>query len=994
MKQWAIKILFLVLILCDFQPSFCQELALLNLNALHKNLSRTVYDVMQDSKGYIWVSTSDGAFRFDGYSFTAFTTEQGLSDNEILHIKEDSRGRIWFLSFEGSPSVLENGVIRSRKNSSLFRNLLIHGYCGDMLEDESGILWFINSLSITRLDSGEESCVFVPPHVDPNEVILGAFLYGGKVLIVTQDEIIEAESEKIMYRFPVSIRTASGHCRPLVNFGSSVFLTNANQLVKISTQTFPFTSLVLKKESYPSFQGINKDTEAGIMLFGLNGIYHFDTLSFEVKKISLKKLSVTNTLTDREGNTWFGTQGHGLFLSINPQIMVWDQMGGLQSDNIFNVSGYGTDTLITGYDLFRYDVLVSGKIFPFRDLTIESPLGRTYKIHPDKKGGFLLADDLVGIHFQNILSQTTFQLSNKDFVIDPSGKYWAASARGAFSLKTKGNRDASGLWEWVPDLMLVFDRTNSLLFLDGDSIFSGGSYGLKLFVKGKEIPIFSEGIDFSERVVDIEESRSGWIWYCTASDGVVGFNADTALHFSLQTGLASDLCRNLFIDEKDNIWVATARGLSRISMANMNDKCQASVRNYTLEDGLISEEINDVYVSHDTVFAATPSGLLVFPSHTKILFHQNPILNLEFFKVNGIEKSFVKEISIPHNENFVEIEYSGLSFQSLGRIVYRYRLFGKEDKWRETRQTSLTFSLLPPGQYTLEIQALNKGGLASEIKTVIFVIHPPFWKSTWFIILFSALVIGIVIFILRLRSENVKKEHLLEKRKLEADNEKSLFEKQLIELEQKALLLQMNPHFIFNAINSIQGFYAEGDILSARNYISILSGLLRKILEFSGQFFIPLVEEVNLLEMYLQLNSLRFENKFEYSISCQDIDNQSNIGIPPMLIQPLLENAILHGIMPSKKAGYISVVIVKQGKMLKCTVQDNGIGREKSSLMQKLSHQNSIGISVTEDRIRLINKELGKVGSFSITDLYGSEGEAEGTKIDFEIACKNLLETE
>lgn len=229
------------------------------------------------------------------------------------------------------------------------------------------------------------------------------------------------------------------------------------------------------------------------------------------------------------------------------------------------------------------------------------------------------------------------------------------------------------------------------------------------------------------------------------------------------------------------------------------------------------------------------------------------------------------------------------------------------------------------------------------------------------------------------------KEHLLnlENEKLETQHKQAIYEKELIELEHQALRLHMNPHFIFNAINSIQGFYASGETNKAKLYISKFSGLLRMILDHSKKEFIDISDELKIINYYLELNELRFEDKFIYEIEVDRKLIDEHCSIPPMLIQPFIENAIIHGIAPLKTKGKINVSIKEEGDYIKCEISDNGVGRNHSYELNKDRIHNSTGIKVTMERIKMINGELNKKNSFEIVDMEDEQGKPTGTLVRF-----------
>ena len=202
-----------------------------------------------------------------------------------------------------------------------------------------------------------------------------------------------------------------------------------------------------------------------------------------------------------------------------------------------------------------------------------------------------------------------------------------------------------------------------------------------------------------------------------------------------------------------------------------------------------------------------------------------------------------------------------------------------------------------------------------------------------------------------------------------------------------ALLAQMNPHFIFNSLNSIDSYIIRNESKQASEYLNNFARLMRLILQNSRSNYISLKDELVALGLYLQMESLRFKNKFSYVVDVQgDLDINATL-IPPMLIQPYIENAIWHGIMckTNGEAGKVELGIYKKDDNLLCTISDNGIGRKKAAELKERksnSHKRSMGMQITKDRIEIINKLYNLNTSVRIYDLENENGEASGTRVE------------
>jgi len=256
-------------------------------------------------------------------------------------------------------------------------------------------------------------------------------------------------------------------------------------------------------------------------------------------------------------------------------------------------------------------------------------------------------------------------------------------------------------------------------------------------------------------------------------------------------------------------------------------------------------------------------------------------------------------------------------------------------------------------------------------------IATPFWLRWWFITLVALVIAMAAYWLYRFRMEQVKKKQRL----------KSEYEKKLANVEMSALLAQMNPHFLFNSLNSIDSYIIRNESKKASEYLNNFARLMRLILQNSRSNYINLKDELEALELYMQMESLRFKNKFCYSIAVDENVETNSIVIPPMLIQPYVENAIWHGLMHKTNGieGLVKINISKNADDLLCVIEDNGIGRKKAAELkeQKQSnHKRSMGMQITKDRIEIINKLYNMNASINIYDMEDELGNAKGTKVE------------
>jgi LytS/YehU family sensor histidine kinase len=295
-------------------------------------------------------------------------------------------------------------------------------------------------------------------------------------------------------------------------------------------------------------------------------------------------------------------------------------------------------------------------------------------------------------------------------------------------------------------------------------------------------------------------------------------------------------------------------------------------------------------------------------------------------------------------------------------------------KWQVTRNQNLEFPALPPGEYTLELQAINRFGVKSQLIPISFVVEAPFWGTWWFSTLFLSLAGAAVFLILNHRNQK-------EKERLE---QKMEIEKKWAELEQQALQAQMNPHFIFNCLNSIQQYFLTNDGEKANKFLSMFAALVRETLHFSSQKSIRVSDEVRYLSRYLELEKMRFGDHFVYEIFVDPKLPSNFIEIPALMLQPYVENAIRHGVRHrASGTGFIRISFVMKDEELHCIVADNGIGRDKSKQLkgrQPVEYQ-SRGMELGQKRIEALNKLFQREIQVKIYDKKDAQGLALGTEV-------------
>lgn len=385
-------------------------------------------------------------------------------------------------------------------------------------------------------------------------------------------------------------------------------------------------------------------------------------------------------------------------------------------------------------------------------------------------------------------------------------------------------------------------------------------------------------------------------------------------------------------------------------------------------------EIDDVLALGDSVLLiASNEGLHELQRHTSPL--PPPAKNafqLKTIAANGSPVSAGALTKLPYTTNQLDFAFQLRSYASKGNIRYQTRLTPLESNWQESPERFRRYSGLRPGEYQFQVAAIDIYGRRFELPPTLICIQPALWQRWWFqallIIGLLALVTGLVLRRLQLTKQQLAAEQALNRR--------------LAVMELEALKAQMNPHFIFNALGSIQYFIQTQEVDLADDYLTRFASLMRQYLDSSRETVLPLEQEIALLTNYTDLEQMRFEELFRVDIKVADELLISGFQIPTMIIQPFVENAINHGLSERRDGrGFLSIHFSQSAQdTLCCTITDNGIGRKRAALRKRAGHR-SRGMQIVQDKIdTLIAADLVKV-YYTIADANPTDEDFPGTVV-------------
>jgi len=333
-------------------------------------------------------------------------------------------------------------------------------------------------------------------------------------------------------------------------------------------------------------------------------------------------------------------------------------------------------------------------------------------------------------------------------------------------------------------------------------------------------------------------------------------------------------------------------------------------------------------------------------------------------------------VRLPYFQNTLIFSFSAHEYLFPERVEYAYQLAPLEKKWHYTNyfNRNINYSKLSPGKYTFLLKSQMKGGnwKCTPVEYTILIV-PAWWQTAWFKLLCTLLAVGLIIYLVQLRIRFVRK----------TERQAVIHQKELIELEAKALRAQMNPHFIFNSLNSIKSLINKNENEKAAAYLTTFSKLIRILFQNSDKREISLYEELETCRLYTELEKMRFSKKVNFEFHIDESIDLKEIKVPALILQPFIENAIWHGLVPKECGGTVKVSVQKKNGGVDCKVEDNGIGRELSQQYKthyEASHQ-SRGIGLTGSRLELDKLMNNREDLLSITDKIDKEGKPAGTTV-------------
>jgi ligand-binding sensor domain-containing protein len=966
-----------------------------------------VYSLLQDSRGYLWMGTRGGGLsRFDGMNFKTYTLNDGLINNYVFCIKEDEEHILWIGTNSGI----------SRYNGIEFKNYQpasdsTQVWIQDIAIDKKGRKWLATNSGVMFLDKQqvftnvtdllkEKRTVVNAIHVDED----GNIWYGDgdglyKITETNGSFFSEYYGKEKGFRTNsiTSIKADKNGTLWIGTYGDGVYHYSNKKFQRIDPHAELYKQTVLD---------IYFDNHDNVWLATLSsGMVQYSlaakTFNWLTETEGLSNNHVQSILQDKSGNYWFGTSGGGVCNYFGKQFTQYDKSSGLGGNFIYSIFRDSKQRLWIGTSDKGLSVFDSARFFNYNGVNGFANL-KVKAINEDNRGILYIGTDGDGVFTFDGIEFKPFEGLTKRYiraiVKDKSGNLYIATA-GTGLYKVSFEEEVPRLQNFTTNNGLMHNRLTCLHYDKQERLWYGTeNNGIGLFINDvvqKNILSKKEGLP-SNTIRCLTEDESGYLWIGTGGSGIAAvplYQGDMKIRTIDHTnGLTSSNIYLMTVDQNNNLFVGTETGLDYIYLDKLRKPLE--IKHYSKGEGFTGIETcqNSVFNDADgTIWFGTINGLSKYNPANLVKNENEPVTSLTDVKLfyeslsNTTYKKFVSDwgvisyLDLPYYDNHLSFEFFAINFSNPDAVKYKWKLEGFDKEWSPaSKNHSILYSNLSAGDYVFMVKACNEDGVWNkEPVTLKFHISSPIWLRWWFIALIILLSMTVVFFIFRWREKRFIAKAAEQQRKLQ-------LEKDVVELEQKALRLQMNPHFIFNALNSIQSQIGTDNEQTARYYLAKFSRLMRQILDNSRNTLISLEEEVNTLENYLLIEKFCNGDRFDYRITVASQMEQDYVKVPPMLLQPFVENAIKHGLKYSEgKRGMIHVNFEEKNGLIECSVTDNGIGRTRSEELNKVSketYHKSTALLVTQERLALLNYEIN-VQSLEIIDLYDEQGSPAGTKI-------------
>ncbi len=992
--------------------------------------------VYHDTQGFVWVSSTDGLNRFDGLQAKQYHSIQHdscslLDENVYSDFFEDQKNNIWFSTLGAihcyvrkhdnfqrffiynkhkqlvpgpykAQFLEQDSFLWVTANSTLYRMNIKRPHdladsvatteqfkCRIVLDENGGVrqvyaFGLVNGLEIYNIQNNKEAISSTRRVILPDRFVREVWAEYQNRIWVSSDgggmyscNPKAAEPAPSTAFFPGSTvfftPWQKGHALLAVR-GKGIFLldTERGAIHEINTRFIGQDNSGLH-----SIKGIYCDRDDNLWLTDESTGLYFANLH-KTKFYSIPKLTSGKTndkyiywalQEDRDGNVWVGTSPGGVFWLNNKRELIEhfthdpNDPYSIPSNWVRSIAvDQGNNVYIgTSQGLARFE-----------------PKRRRFHIIPEKNAGNQLLINHVMVTSTGRVFASTERAGIYEVVQQKSGATMVEMLSGS-----------SGTFQ------TIFEGLGQTLYcaknLQQVDVYSYKNGPLQLI----------DSLPVSGLVNGFAENTSKGLQYFASSNGLAMLDKakKTAAPFYYTAGNApiGKNINSLVADAASNLWLGTNNGLVQF------DENTDSFKSFSLADGVQSTAFHLIAAlkrENGELWFGGSEGITIVPKNGPgPMVETEPKVIIKRIEINDKEPdllycgrtgatnvTLIQQLYLPYSKNTVSFEFAALEYSDPENVRVRFKLAGQDIDWVEVKKGKPFYARYPNlshGNYTFWLQACNSDGRwGPQTKVLAIRIEPPWYLTWWFLSIVGAVTIALLYNYYLSRVAKIRKEAEIKQLEAELKQKEAEARQKMAETEIAILRLQMNPHFIFNSMNSINAYIHKKDIGTASDYLTRFAALMRMILNLAAKPAIPISDEINFLEQYLKTEAMRFEKKFSYFFEVHPSIDPDDMIIPTMLLQPFVENAIWHGLVKKNGPGTIKIFFSQQDGVLTCIVEDNGIGREAAKKLQdgNVKHE-SKALGITARRLKLLEEEHHIPSGYEIIDLKDADEKALGTKV-------------
>jgi len=924
----------------------------------------TITQMVQDPLGFIWLGTDGGGLvQFDGKTFKQHPVFDSLPSPFITVLKQFDAG-FWIGTEKGIAHYdgrnLKTFAEQPQNLRARINAVLPMADGNTWIATRNGLFLFAGDVFTQPLSEFNNLDVFSLQH------------WNDGLLLASSAGLFAIDSKNKIQQLPMEgvLRIFKANGQIFLGAQKEVLLLNNDGTARGILQAENVRAIAYHDERLwfgTAAHGIYRSTSTGYeRIDASNGLIYDRCRSL---------------LSAQNGQLWVGSLS-GLSKLISPNIVAFDITTGLTDDRIHGLLALPNGTIWGGTASGVFQI--SDRNVSFFSKKEGFPEGVVFSIVQDNNQNIWFGTERGLVRFSGGVFSV---FTEKNGLSDPF----------VFSLKWFENTlyigTTTGLFTYEKNKFLEIGGSEDV-FADGiqeliewhNKLYAISLSGMVYAIENNQLQplktLLGHTID-NLMVQHLQPLNDTLMAIAFAEDGLYIFSPAKKLHLDARHGLLAKNVKSLAANT-NQLWVGTDQGLF---VVNNNEIFNNPIfRQYNATSGFMARECNERSITlapNGKLYVGTNAGLfairnkkIVEPRLVRPIFTGVDLFFDEYTDWSLLADSVNKWNGVPHairlpfDQNYLTFKFTTTQF-SAEPIFLRYKLDGQDEEWTVVRQRNeAVFTNIQPGKYTFKLQCAVRPDFtnASEISLPVTII-PPYYRTIWFWLIISIFVAAIVIGFFRYRINQL--------------NQRLNLEAALAESERKALRLQMNPHFVFNAMDAISGFIFKNEPKEAVRYLSSFAKLMRITLESSREQHVPLQNEIQLLKNYIELEQLRFSHAFDFDIHVAEEIDPFELFVAPMLLQPFVENAILHGLRHKKNGrGKLDITFKITPQNLICVIQDNGIGRQRSADINESSHKKSLATAITQERIDLLAKSRGNRVDFSITDLCTPQGEPEGTRVE------------